>query len=155
MKQDQASRTAKFVSNGIYWVSRQPRLSVEVPPALSTYTEAMTRQINPQRLLGSAKLKQAVLLKKCQILQAASAPGIYLHQVLRKRCIESLARAVVAEGITLVETPQICSDGMSDRSFGMRATLIRHGDTTSLLSGCCRIARGRSRRAAGAEEAPR
>lgn len=49
------------------------------------------------------------------------------------------ARAVVAEGITLVETPQICSDGMSDRSFGMRATLIRHGDTPSLLSGCCRI----------------
>ncbi len=102
MKQDQASRTAKFVSNGIYWVSRQPELSSEVPPALSRYTEAMTEQINPEHLLGSAELEQFILLKQCQVLQAASVPGIYLHQVLRKRCIESLTRAVVAEGINQI-----------------------------------------------------
>ena len=99
MKHDRSSRTAKFVSNGIYWVSRQPGLAVEVPPVLSQYTDAMTQQINPQRLLGSAELEHVVLLEQCEVLQAASVPGIYLHQVLRKRCIESLARTVVAGGI--------------------------------------------------------
>lgn len=102
MKQDQASRTAKFVSNGIYWVSRQPELAVEVPPVLRLYTDAMTEQINPGQLLGSSELEQFILLKQSQVLQAASVPGIYLHQVLRKRCIESLTRAVVNTGIQQV-----------------------------------------------------
>ncbi len=102
MKHDQASRTAKFVSNGIYWVSRQPELSAEVPLALRRYTESMTEQINPEHLLGSAALEQFILLKQCQVLQAASVPGIYLHQVLRKRCIESMARAVLAQGINQI-----------------------------------------------------
>lgn len=99
MKHDQASRTAKFVSNGIYWVSRQPGLSVEVPPPLRRATEAMTWQINPRLRSGNGKLQQALLLKRCQLLQAASVPGIYLYQVLRKRCIEALARTVVGGGV--------------------------------------------------------
>ena len=98
MKQDQASRTAKFVSNGIYWVSRQPELGVEVPSAMRLYTDAMTEQINPEQLLGSPELERFILLKQAQVLQAASVPGIYLHQVLRKRCIESLTRAAVDSG---------------------------------------------------------
>lgn len=48
-------------------------------------------------------------------------------------------RAVVAEGLTLVSTPQLCSDGMSDRFYGLRASVVIGGDSPSLLSGCCGI----------------
>lgn len=48
-------------------------------------------------------------------------------------------RAVTADGITLVSTPQICSDGMSDRLYGLRASVILGADSPSLLSGCCSI----------------
>ncbi|MCF3974398.1 SH3 domain-containing protein [Paracoccus salsus] len=48
-------------------------------------------------------------------------------------------RAVVADAVTLVSTPQLCSDGMSERQFGLRATLIRHGKAPQLMSGCCAI----------------
>ena len=48
-------------------------------------------------------------------------------------------RAVVADGLTLTAIPQLCSDGMSDRLFGMRAHVVIHGDTPRMLSGCCSI----------------
>lgn len=48
-------------------------------------------------------------------------------------------RAVLVDDMTLVATPQICSDGMSDRQFGLRASLILVGETPRLLSGCCSI----------------
>ncbi len=118
MKQDQASRTAKFVSNGIYWVSQQPALSIEVLPTLSRYTAAMTMHINSQRFFGSAKLRRAMLLKQCQVLQAGSVPGIYLHQVLRKRCIESLARSAVLGG-----TQQIVIIGSGFDTLSLRLSV--------------------------------
>ncbi|WP_295048712.1 SH3 domain-containing protein [uncultured Paracoccus sp.] len=49
------------------------------------------------------------------------------------------ARVVVARDMTLFSRPQLCSDGMSDRMFGLSATLVLHGDQPRLLSGCCLI----------------
>lgn len=49
-------------------------------------------------------------------------------------------RVVVAQDMTLFANPQICSDGMSDRLFGLSATLVIHGDQPRMLSGCCSIA---------------
>lgn len=48
-------------------------------------------------------------------------------------------RAVAADGLTLTATPQVCSDGMSDRLFGLRAMVVL-GDGPRLLTGCCSIA---------------
>ncbi|SIS53250.1 COG3650 family protein [Paracoccus saliphilus] len=48
-------------------------------------------------------------------------------------------RAVVAEGMTVTSTRAICSDGMSDRLFGLEAHVILHGDKPAMLSGCCSI----------------
>ncbi len=48
-------------------------------------------------------------------------------------------RAVLGENITLIATPGQCSDGMSDRLFGLRATLVQRGDSPRLLTGCCTI----------------
>lgn len=49
------------------------------------------------------------------------------------------ARVVVARDMTLFSQPRICSDGMSDRLFGLSATLVVHGASPRLLSGCCTI----------------
>lgn len=49
------------------------------------------------------------------------------------------SRVVVARDMTLFARPQICSDGMSDRMFGLAATLVLHGEQPSMLSGCCTI----------------
>lgn len=51
------------------------------------------------------------------------------------------ARVVVARDMTLFAQPRICSDGMSDRLFGLSATLVLHGDQPAMLSGCCTIGR--------------
>lgn len=48
-------------------------------------------------------------------------------------------RVVVAEGASLTAVPQQCSDGMSDRIFGLRALLTLTGEAPQLLSGCCSI----------------
>lgn len=48
-------------------------------------------------------------------------------------------RAVVARDMTLVAQRQVCSDGMSDRLFGLSATLVIHGDRPRMLRGCCTI----------------
>lgn len=49
------------------------------------------------------------------------------------------ARVLVARDMTLFSHPQICSDGMSDRLFGLSATLVIHGNSPRMLSGCCTI----------------
>jgi uncharacterized membrane protein len=55
-------------------------------------------------------------------------------------------RAVVATGaagrFTVTATPQACSDGMSDRAFGLAAMVVLEpeGASPQLLTGCCSIA---------------
>jgi uncharacterized membrane protein len=57
-----------------------------------------------------------------------------------------LRRVLVGEAedgtrITLVVAPEACSDGMSDRAFGVRADLVRGSpDGVAYLAGCCSIA---------------
>ena len=55
-------------------------------------------------------------------------------------------RVLVATGderrFTLSATPQACSDGMSDRAFGLGALLVieAEGEAPAILAGCCSIA---------------
>lgn len=65
-----------------------------------------------------------------QELKAVLDNGVFRHP----------ARSVLGEDLTLVAQPQQCSDGMSDRVYGMTATLIRHGGQPAMLNGCCMIA---------------
>lgn len=43
------------------------------------------------------------------------------------------------ENITVVISKQICSDGMSDRLFGLEGTVVIGGYRTEVLSGCCSV----------------
>lgn len=62
-----------------------------------------------------------------------------VRAVLSTGIFRDPTRAVVADGVTVVSTPQRCSDGMSDRLFGLRAEVVIHGAAPRLLSGCCTI----------------
>ncbi|WP_164871373.1 SH3 domain-containing protein [Paracoccus sp. Arc7-R13] len=62
-----------------------------------------------------------------------------VRAVLSTGIFRDPTRAVVADGLTLTAIPQLCSDGMSDRLFGMRAHVVIHGDVPRMLSGCCSI----------------
>jgi uncharacterized membrane protein len=55
-------------------------------------------------------------------------------------------RALVAEDadgrLTVGITPAACSDGMSDRAFGLAALVVREGGgAAELLTGCCSLGR--------------
>ncbi|MAJ46618.1 MAG: hypothetical protein CBC35_04875 [Planctomycetes bacterium TMED75] len=102
MKSDRPSSTARFVSNGIYWVSQHPRFSCEVPDSLASWTTKLTRCLMHSSLIPGTVLARRYLLFKASLMQACSVPGIYLHQVLRKRSIEKLAHESIASGINQV-----------------------------------------------------
>ena len=47
--------------------------------------------------------------------------------------------AIAAEEMTVAASFQSCSDGMSDRHFGMAVQLIMNGAEPQYLSGCCSV----------------
>ena len=62
-----------------------------------------------------------------------------LQAVLGGDIFRDPTRAVLAQGLVASVVPQICSDGMSDRLFGLRASVVLTGDQPRLLQGCCSI----------------
>ena len=102
MNKHEASHTARFVSNGIYWLSQQSRFACEVPEDLGRYTETMTYRLELDRATLGKAVARRLLLLKSRLLQVASVPGIYLHQLLRKRYIESVARAALGSEVRQV-----------------------------------------------------
>jgi uncharacterized membrane protein len=72
--------------------------------------------------------------------------ALELRAVLGTGVFRDPTRALVAEGegrrVTLVATPGACSDGMSDRAFGLVATAVveEGGAEPGLVAGCCSIA---------------
>ncbi len=94
MKQDRPSATARFVAQGVWSVSRHPRLKAEVPRDIAEANERMVG------ISGAGRRRR--LLRRAAIYQALSVPGIYLHFVLRKRHIELQVRAAIESGATQV-----------------------------------------------------
>ncbi|WP_410217170.1 COG3650 family protein [Paracoccus sp. (in: a-proteobacteria)] len=78
---------------------------------------------------GNLMLSEPDRPKDARPVQAVLGTGIFRDPT----------RAVVAREATLTAVPQICSDGMSDRLFGLRAHLVLQGQTPRMLSGCCSI----------------
>lgn len=74
-----------------------------------------------------------------------SEVALEMRAVLGTGVFRDPTRALTAEGagrrVTLTATPAACSDGMSDRAFGLRATaVVEGGGEPGLLAGCCSIA---------------
>lgn len=73
--------------------------------------------------------------EQAMALDAALSPGVF----------RSPRRAILASdgarSLTAVMTPMACSDGMSDRAYGLDLTVIvEDGASPRLLTGCCSIA---------------
>lgn len=63
-----------------------------------------------------------------------------LLKVLDSGQFRDPGRGLVAEGLVAVITPTQCGDGMSDRAYGMEATVILGGgEAAQMLRGCCRL----------------
>ena len=81
------------------------------------------------------------------VLSLPDAPDLSLplRSVLDTGVFRDPRRAILAdegaERLMLVATPKACSDGMSDRAYGLEATVVREGEGgTQMLAGCCSIA---------------
>lgn len=75
----------------------------------------------------------------------APETALQITQVLTSGVFRDPRRTVLAQGaagpLTAVIVPMACSDGMSDRSYGLDVTLILQGlDRPHMLTGCCSIA---------------
>lgn len=70
-----------------------------------------------------------------------------LRAILDRGLQEDAMRSLIAgdgQGrLTAVIRPEACSDGMSDRDFGLSATVILdgQGQSSRMLTGCCSVAR--------------
>lgn len=62
-----------------------------------------------------------------------------IRSVLGTGMFRDPMRAILTEGMTVTATVQACSDGMSDRHFGLEAHVILHDAEPQMLSGCCSI----------------
>ena len=68
-----------------------------------------------------------------------------IEEVMSTWVFRDPRRSLSAQGeslrMTAVIVPMACSDGMSDRSYGLDVTLILYGgDAPQMLTGCCSIA---------------
>ena len=75
----------------------------------------------------------------------AEAVPLRVEAVLATGVFRDPRRSVVAQGasqhLTAVLVPKACSDGMSDRAWGIDVTLVlEEQGTTKMLTGCCSIA---------------
>lgn len=70
--------------------------------------------------------------------------ALRITQVLSTGMLRDLRRSVTAESetrrMTAVMVPMACSDGMSDRAYGLDITVILEGGEPQMLTGCCSIA---------------
>ena len=67
-------------------------------------------------------------------------PPAPIRHIFSTGAFRDPTRAVLAGDMTLFATPKLCSDGMSDRLFGLEAMLIRGGAAPRMMTGCCSIA---------------
>ncbi|MEM9318702.1 MAG: SH3 domain-containing protein [Pseudomonadota bacterium] len=67
--------------------------------------------------------------------QSEQGPSVHVPDMMAARF-----EADAANRVTALITQRSCSDGMSDRAYGLGATLIRDAAQTQIMQGCCSIA---------------
>ena len=98
MKTNKPSYTAIFVANGVWWVTNHQKLSVEVPELMGNLNMAMVKHINSWPFTLQNIIGRRLLQMKTSIMQRLAMPGLYLHYVVRKRCIKEFVRAAINNG---------------------------------------------------------
>jgi methyltransferase (TIGR00027 family) len=97
MKDDSPSSTAYVIARSIVYLSGDPLIGRLIPPRAvemsAWFVQARSRW--SYRLLSTMR---PLCRPFITVLERLSVPGIQLHYVLRKRCLEDAARAALDEG---------------------------------------------------------
>lgn len=99
------------------------------------------------RCMGTEPFWSLAFKPNAAVFSAPARPvsAMALQAILDAGVFRSPRRAIVAgnaaRSLTAVITPAICSDGMSDRVYGLDATVvIEDAEGPRMLTGCCSIA---------------
>ncbi len=89
------SSTAVFVANGVWSVGQHQQFSYLVPDQMKMCNEAIVKSVNS---LLNMPMGKKLLCMKTAMMERFSIPGIYLHFVCRKRCIEEYVCTAIDQG---------------------------------------------------------
>ena len=101
MKENTASSTAYTVLQGLVYIAKCTSHSYLVPDDMRRLGECVLSASEEGRARLSALEKPTIRLKT-GIREFIFLPGITLHYILRKRCIEEKTREAIAAGVTQV-----------------------------------------------------
>ena len=100
MRDSRPSSTARFVANGLWWISNHPQLSRELNADIPALNHHIVTAVNRGLFSARTKAGRTLLHLKCSVMQWIAMPGFYLHFALRKHCIEDFVRNALREGAT-------------------------------------------------------
>ena len=106
-------------------------------------------QIGQMKATAELQAKQVNAISSVQVIKAFGAEDVvaeetegHLSEVLRVRARLGVFGAVLQSAVVLVTSAEVCTDGMSDREYGIGATLmIGTGDAMTYYAGCCTVGR--------------
>jgi methyltransferase (TIGR00027 family) len=102
VQNDQASRTALLIAASTVLVHRDPKHSHLVSQTAADFCADVLETHSPPTGSFLRILQQDWFRPVAKLIEQITIPGILLHYVLRKKCIESLVRTAVINGTTQV-----------------------------------------------------
>jgi methyltransferase (TIGR00027 family) len=98
VRADRPSATAALIAAATIYVARDPRLAHLVPDGAAAWCARCLGALSARRLAVTRALSHPLLRWAPRLAERATVPGLLLHFILRKRCIEDAVRASIAGG---------------------------------------------------------
>jgi len=124
------SNTALLVARGIAFHSTHPRFGHLVPPEAARLAQGSVAAARRRIFCGSSPIDRLIVRAQ----ERMTVPGLTLHYVLRKRYIEELVRAAIADGFGRLVVLGAGLDTLALR-LPVRAIEIDHPATQHLKPG--------------------
>jgi methyltransferase (TIGR00027 family) len=103
MTTDKPSTTAMTILRSLVMQAQDPKRRPVIPASWTEPHERMLRAVDPAGEKWIEKSKSAGTRNLMYLLEGLVLPGVQIHYILRKRCIEDLARnCIVNSGFTQV-----------------------------------------------------
>jgi methyltransferase (TIGR00027 family) len=98
VRADRPSSTALLIAAATVFLARDPRLAQLVPAGAAGLCARCLEAVSPQHLALAGLASRRGLRWAARLAERATIPGLLAHFMLRKRWIEQMARAALAEG---------------------------------------------------------
>jgi methyltransferase (TIGR00027 family) len=102
VQQEQASRTALLIAASLVLLRHDAKYSRLVSKTSADLCTHVLEKHSSQTLLILKIVRQTWFRPIAKLLERITIPGILLHYVLRKKCINELARSALANGVAQV-----------------------------------------------------